>query len=1088
MTEQRTNYATVLLTEKSPFESTETIRVRLSQAKMMNKNCYDLIKDISDLKKSYVNQLNKIISDKEDLDKLLKRQMVTSGVMNSEELQLFDFDSAGHMRDLWSIAIQGLKGEAKATSHFYKALDTDVLIMLRAVTEKDPKWDEIRALHLKLSECVQEMKATHGSNKASPNEIFEAERMWESQAPILFELFEDIDLSRLETAKTAMMTYQTSISDYIITSKRHCEREMSKFLEFNPEEEITRFAHDATKFDFKMFHRINKIRGKEKQKRREMQIRLQKQQLQIEKQSEVHKQQQLQFQQQQQQQQQVLRRNYSSPNTKKKGMLGIFSNSKSPSSPNLMNDEFSDSSNNKYLGGGFKSKMGSILGLSKSSKMSKNLSNGNNNIIQNPEDDDDDDGEDEFYEVRRNSMFDTPRTPRRSRSDGDKNNRNSIVSRHSISVDMISSPVTSDRNSFRSHGYSPNTPQTPEFSKDQNQSSRLSSQKNRKSITSPDINQLPPEPILEEKEPTPLNGGYYPIKNNDKRKIQQSHLGSTEPVEYSPISDYQDTNDTLDRENLKLNYQNTPQTNYQTSPEIEYSTPIGTSHDQNPYHYDYNKKPEIKNDFEPEQPSQAPPPPPPQQVSYEYNDTNIAPEVSNTGSSQDPFRDPSIQQNYPTTQQQQQQQYNNDDPQVNENINNYNNNNDNYYANTSNNQYDNTQSNQYDNAQYNQYQYNNTQTNQYDNTQSNQNNIYNQPPQMPASRPNVKNYSSASNMQSTMDYNEQLQNTSYNQDMTNNTKDQNYSQNYDNNYLDGNQASIYEQGAPEPIQRSMTGQLKKLDPQLSGPSSRPEGQNIFQHNDFNSSTTGLNASIAEVINASYEGGTLIASEIVGEIALKYTPQSIDNSTLPEAINLQVGNAGKFNSLVLNQAFVQQLTEDQFRILPQFIDQRTLGAVKYTLVNGPSPLVINPVWKFEESQASMVLSIKISPSAPPYVQELILEDFAVFATIEGANTTGALSKPQGSFSKEKKRIAWRFKEPITLPRNGEQRLIARFLTDGMAHETKNGTSIEFTIHNQYIGSDVYLQAQELLSSNPFGDAWNLVHFTKTATAGSYHGLG
>ena len=56
MTEQRTKYADSILTTKSPYEATETIRIRLSQVKLLNKDFYLLFKELANLKRNYAQQ------------------------------------------------------------------------------------------------------------------------------------------------------------------------------------------------------------------------------------------------------------------------------------------------------------------------------------------------------------------------------------------------------------------------------------------------------------------------------------------------------------------------------------------------------------------------------------------------------------------------------------------------------------------------------------------------------------------------------------------------------------------------------------------------------------------------------------------------------------------------------------------------------------------------------------------------------------------------------------------------------------------------------------------------------------------------
>ena len=305
------------------------------------------------------------------------------------------------------------------------------------------------------------------------------------------------------------------------------------------------------------------------------------------------------------------------------------------------------------------------------------------------------------------------------------------------------------------------------------------------------------------------------------------------------------------------------------------------------------------------------------------------------------------------------------------------------------------------------------------------------------------------------------------------------------------------QPAMNRIPTQITGELKVLNPQSTGTSNVLKGQNLFQHDPTDSSVTlGLNASVAEVINATFKEGIIQHSQLIGEIALNYVPNTVMNTPLPISINLKINNSSKFDSVILNQAFVEQVEDETFKLNPQFIDSRILGAIKYSIKEPLAPVVIQPVWKFEENQASVVLTVKMASFLPERIQQIVLNDVAVFVPVEGANVTSALSKPQGSFSMEKKRITWRFKEPMVLTRNGEgQRFIARFMTDQMAREAQKGISIKFTVR-QNDNADVSsislvtglsMQAQEFDEVDPFGGEWAPVQSSTTLSAGNYSGL-
>ncbi|XDT22549.1 Mu homology domain (MHD) profile [Nakaseomyces glabratus] len=293
------------------------------------------------------------------------------------------------------------------------------------------------------------------------------------------------------------------------------------------------------------------------------------------------------------------------------------------------------------------------------------------------------------------------------------------------------------------------------------------------------------------------------------------------------------------------------------------------------------------------------------------------------------------------------------------------------------------------------------------------------------------------------------------------------------------------------INPQITGELGELNPQETGSSTSLRGQSMFRHSTLDQAGAyGLNASVAEVINASFKDGVVADSQLVGEVALNYTAAN-PAQALPIGINLKVNNGSQFEKVILNQAFMERVNSEEFKVNPVFIASRTLGAIKYSISHVTPPVVVHPVWRFEPHQASVVLNVKMSPMLPDNVNQIVLNDFAVFISIDGANTTSALSKPQGSFNKEKNRISWRYTQPLVLNRDSDgERIIARFMTDQIAHESPNGVLVRFTTNpqlNSDIGSGMSIICQELDEENPFGADWKPIALKKTLATGKYSGL-
>jgi hypothetical protein len=204
-------------------------------------------------------------------------------------------------------------------------------------------------------------------------------------------------------------------------------------------------------------------------------------------------------------------------------------------------------------------------------------------------------------------------------------------------------------------------------------------------------------------------------------------------------------------------------------------------------------------------------------------------------------------------------------------------------------------------------------------------------------------------------------------------------------------------------------------------------KNDFKHQNL-AATSGLSSSIAEVINVSFKDGQLQKSQVVGEIAFNYNGAPSD----PLLVNIP----NKFDKVLVNKTFIDDLGNGNYSINPGAITAKTLGALKYLIKPDDVPIIIQQIWKFEPHQSSLMISIC---STTP----LTLENFVVSVALnKDVQATSASSKPQGTFNEEKNRITWRYDHPLNL--NGEERLIARFMTNGLGSEHESGVQIKFQV--------------------------------------------
>lgn len=854
---ERNAYVNNILVNKEPYEATETIRIRLSQAKLLNTSVYVLMKDLSDLRRNYNQQLRKIIAENEDLDSLLRNQMAQSGVLTADELRDFKFDSLGQFRPVWKSLVSELKSDLTAGTSFQRMLEEQVIDDLKNSVERNRNWSKSKQLHSKLSKIAVSL---HRNRTSGDENIEQLRREWDAEIPILFQIFEVMDFERLNSIKDCLLKYQSGYTDYLLNGTNECETVMSEFLNFDPENEIQRFARDAASYNFQgHLQQQNKSNtGSHTESSRTPIVG-------------------------------SPNPNTASQSPRKQSISSRLASSSTVLKHDILHHHSSSSTNEEE----------SHKSLKKSQKLKSKVG----------------------------SIF----------------GRNKLKSKKSQSQ-METSPERPSIN--HSHSSSSGVPSIKRKESSQSIQSRTSHRNIRDSIQTRSETQ--PLPIYNKNEPLPSP----PV--SDTMSSQSPIASITQP----PLKPLQ-----KDKPLPKITPTNSPVV-------TENSTLDPGS---------------LSNGVQ------------------QHRPLHIQAPKSNQSGTPNQFAD--VGQNIPST-----------------------------------------------------------------------------PPQYSSIQPNIPPPSHSMSA-SPMSKNMQPLNPTTRSSMISNTS------------LQSSRRSSSENVPTMKMQPQLTGEILALKAQTTGSSaSKKPGQSLFQHLPDEFAKFGLNASIAEVINASFKDGVLQTSQLVGEIALNYVKNTVMNTPLPAGLELKITNSSKFSRVILNQAFMEKVGDDIFKVNPQFIDSRTLGAVKYSIDNPIVPITVHPVWKFEPHQASVVLTVKMSPLVPSSISEIILDDFMIMVNISGPETTSALSKPQGTFSKEKKRITWKFKEPLVVKRSDEvTKFIGRFMTDGQASEPEDGVMAKFVIREHsksddssinVLGSATSLEVQEFDVENPFGGEWQSIRTNRTLTSGNY----
>jgi hypothetical protein len=275
----------------------------------------------------------------------------------------------------------------------------------------------------------------------------------------------------------------------------------------------------------------------------------------------------------------------------------------------------------------------------------------------------------------------------------------------------------------------------------------------------------------------------------------------------------------------------------------------------------------------------------------------------------------------------------------------------------------------------------------------------------------------------------------------------------------------------------------------SGRSLASTGSQMHRHPDLNE--TGLNSSTIETVSARFENGQLLSSSVTGEIALAYNPP--DFSTPFGTDTIRLDNFASLEKIAPNPAFINPVPgkDGEYSVNLSSI-ARTQIAFKYQTAGGVqnAPIHMTLASKFEANQTSIIVSYSLSPSFRLTTgrDNVTLSNVILALSLEGTRATSCLSKPVGTFSREKNLIFWTLGD-ITLTTGGAaQKLLARFATEG---EAKGGAvEARWETTGEGFGSGVGVSVKGAVdSSDPFADeeaanGWKEVNGVKKLASGHY----
>lgn len=322
-------------------------------------------------------------------------------------------------------------------------------------------------------------------------------------------------------------------------------------------------------------------------------------------------------------------------------------------------------------------------------------------------------------------------------------------------------------------------------------------------------------------------------------------------------------------------------------------------------------------------------------------------------------------------------------------------------------------------------------------------------------------------------------------------------------------ASIADSQNPQPEPPAITSNSAVGPPQQQSQNNTNTTNDIFgAPNASASDTTGLTTSIVETISCHIEKGNVTRPTVIGELALRHDAGAFPSASTTESIRLE--NFHVLEKVAANPTFVQQIggKPGTYTVNLASITGQLATAFKYQLhideasAASYAPLTLTPSWRVEEGQTSVILAYSLNQAFQlPGTQSVTLSNVVLAISLgEGAGTAATcLSKPTGTFSKERNLIYWRLGEITLRPGAPLERVLARFTTEGQAVPGKvearweinnpqaglgSGLNVSVAESSSAGAADPFADEDDLYSAGDSGKSWKEIEGTKRLVSGSY----
>ncbi|KAH8592875.1 Muniscin C-terminal mu homology domain-containing protein [Bisporella sp. PMI_857] len=281
---------------------------------------------------------------------------------------------------------------------------------------------------------------------------------------------------------------------------------------------------------------------------------------------------------------------------------------------------------------------------------------------------------------------------------------------------------------------------------------------------------------------------------------------------------------------------------------------------------------------------------------------------------------------------------------------------------------------------------------------------------------------------------------------------------------------------------------------------------LAKHADMHS--PGLNASIIETLNATFENGEIKTAKISGEVALIFN-HSGDEASQTETETIRINNFPNLEAIGPNRTFMHQISEessDEYKVDISAISPKSATAFTYKVhidedkLASQGPLTLRSAWKRQGDNLGLIIYYSLNSA---YASEAVLHNLIILAFSDGPKAAGCQAKPSPTFYKEKSLVVWQLGTVTLKPE--QQKIVCKL--SGAADATPEPGHIEArweiqSTNGNPLGSGISLsrlqpgkgkEKEKEPSDDPFADdsvssavtgTWVEIETSKKLVAGKY----